>query len=83
MSDKTLLVFFSIVIVVIFSTYFNRKYTERLYDKFKDKPYTWYWFRIFKIPETKDNYTFFLRSLAVFVISVIVLAGVWIIVRPL
>jgi uncharacterized BrkB/YihY/UPF0761 family membrane protein len=73
MTEKILTVLFSIFIIVLFGMNFNEKWSNRNYEKLKHKKYTWYWFKIFKVSETKENFIRFYRVLSLFVISIMTL----------
>lgn len=73
MNDKIIILIFTIFIILLFSLNFNNKWISRNYELLKNNKGTWYWFRIFKIKETKENFVKFLRVLSVFVISVMLI----------
>jgi hypothetical protein len=74
MNEKIILLVFSIIIIILFSLNFNKKWTNRNYKMLKDKNRTWFWFRTFKIDETEENFVKFNRGLSIFVISIMILA---------
>jgi hypothetical protein len=74
MSEKVILLIFSIIVIFIFSLNFNNKWTNRNYEMLKDKNRPWFWFRTFNIEETKENFVKFNRGLSIFVISIMIIA---------
>lgn len=51
----------------------NDKWVNRNYEKLKDKKSSWFWFKLFYVLETKENFIKFKRGLSVFVISIMTL----------
>ena len=70
MTENKLMLTFSFLIVLLFSLNFNKHWNDISYEKLKDKKYIWYWFKLFKVSETKENYIKLNKSLSVFVISI-------------
>lgn len=70
MTEKALLISFCVVVVFLFSLNFNQKWNNKTFEKVKSKNGSWYWFRVFKIEQTKENYIKMVRGLSIFVISV-------------
>ena len=70
MTEKTLLIVFSLVIIILFAMNFNEKWNNKNYEKLKDKKPTWYWFKVFKVPETKENLITLFKGLSIFVIII-------------
>jgi len=66
-----------LVTIVLCSFNFNSTWTNKTFDKIKEKKSTWYWFRVFNIKETNENYIKFVKGLSVFVITIITLALIW------
>ena len=81
MIEKILILSFSIIVVVIFAMNFNDKWVNRNYEKFKDKESIWFWFKVFNILETKENFIMFKRGLSVFVISIMTLTILFILYK--
>jgi hypothetical protein len=52
---------------------FNKKWSDKNYEALKNKKTTWFWFRVFKINETKDNFNTFFRGLSIFAILIMTL----------
>jgi hypothetical protein len=75
MSEKLILLIFSAIVIFLFSMNFNNKWTNRNYEMVKGKNGTWFWFRTFKIEETKENFVKVTRGLSILVI-IIVTTGV-------
>ena len=73
MNETILLTLFSIVIIAIFSLNFNSKFTDMTFKKAKNSYAAWYWFRLFKVQETKENFVKMQKSASIFVISVMIL----------
>jgi hypothetical protein len=73
-NDMVILLVSSIIVVALFSLNFNRKWTNRNYELLKDRKGIWFWFRIFKIEETKENFIKFNHGLSVFVIVIMIVA---------
>jgi hypothetical protein len=76
MNEKTLLIALIFLIIGLFSLNFNRKWNDMNYEKIKNKSYSWYWFRLFKVPETRENYAKFNRGLSFFVITILIIVGI-------
>jgi hypothetical protein len=74
MNDIVTLLIFSIITIVLFSLNFNKKLANRNYELLKDKKRTWFWFRIFKIEETKENFIKFNLGLSIFVIVIMIIS---------
>ena len=51
----------------------NDKWINRNYEKLKDNKSSWFWFKLFNVLETKENFIKFKRGLSVFVISIMTL----------
>jgi hypothetical protein len=73
MTEKLLELLFCTVMIFLFSLNFNSKWTNRNYEKLKSNNLSWYWFRVFKIAETKENFIKFRKGLSVFVIMIMVI----------
>ena len=74
MTEKVILLTFSIVIIFLYGLNFNDKWTNKNYEQLNSKNGTWFWFRTFKIEETKENYVRFIRGISVFVISIMIVS---------
>jgi hypothetical protein len=74
MIEKILILLFSLLIVFLFSLNFNRKWSDRNYEKLKKRTSFWVWLRRFKIEETKDNFIKFQKGLSLFAISVMIIS---------
>ena len=70
MTEKTLLISFSLLIIVLVAMNFNKKWNNKNYEKLKDKKHTWYWFKVFKVSETKENLFKLYKGLSIFVIII-------------
>jgi len=73
MSDILILLIFSIIIIGLFSMNFNSKLANRNYELLKGRKGAWFWFRVFKIEETKENFIKINRGLSVFAIVVMIM----------
>ena len=60
---------------------FNDKWINRNYEKLKDKESSWFWFKVFNVLETKENFIKFKRGLSVFVISIMTLTILFILYK--
>lgn len=80
MTEKILELAFSILMILLFSRNFNKKWSDKNYEKLKTKNITWYWFRVFKIDETKENFNRFIRGLSIFVISIMTLSLIFLLI---
>jgi hypothetical protein len=80
-TEKILIFLFSIFVIILFAMNFNEKWNNRNYERLKDKKHTWYWFKIFKVSETKENFIKFYRALSVFVISILTLIILYTLIR--
>lgn len=54
----------------MFSLNFSNKWADKNYEKLTAKRYIWYWFRVFKVAETKDNFIKLYRGLSILVITI-------------
>ena len=72
MIEKSILIFYSFLVISIFSLNFHEKWTNRVYEKLKNQNSTWFWFEKFKIKKTKDNYIKFLKGLSKIVIFIMI-----------
>ena len=70
MTEKTLIISFSLLIIVLAAMNFNEKWNNKNYEKLKDKKHTWYWFKVFKVSETKENLFKLYKGLSIFVIII-------------
>jgi type IV secretory pathway component VirB8 len=70
MTEKTLLISFSLLIIVLAAMNFNEKWNNKNYEKLKDKKHTWYWFKVFKVSEKKENLFKLYKGLSIFVIII-------------
>ena len=59
--------------IFLFSMNFNSTWRNRDYEKLKDKQRTWFWLRVFKVAETKENYVRFIKGISVFVIVIMII----------
>ena len=81
MIEKILMLLFSLLIIFLFSLNFNRKWSDRNYEKLKSRNSSWVWLRRFKIEETKDNFIKFQKGLSLFAISVMIISIIILIFR--
>ena len=81
MTEKILTLSFSILIVFLFAMNFNDKWRNRNYEKLKDKESIWFWFKLFNVLETKENFIKFKKGLSVFVISIMALTILFILYK--
>lgn len=70
MIEKLVPLIFSSIVIVLFSMNFSSKWTNRNYEKLKDKDRVWFWLRIFNVEESKENYVRFIKGLSMFVIVI-------------
>jgi len=70
MTEKILIIAFCLIISILFSLNFNSKWNDKIFEKVRNRNLTWYWFRVFKIKETKENYIRMQKALSIFVISI-------------
>jgi hypothetical protein len=81
MTEKTILISFSILIIVLFAMNFNEKWNNKNYEKLKDKKHTWYWFKVFKVSETKENLIKLYKVMSIFVIIIQTIAIIFLLTR--
>jgi hypothetical protein len=72
--EKSFLLLFSILIIILFALNFNESWNNKNYENLKFKKYTWFWFKIFKIEETKENLIKFYKGLSLFVILIMTIS---------
>lgn len=66
MAEKILIISYCIVIAFLYSLNFNKKWNDRTFEKLKNRNTTWYWFKIFNIEQTKENYTKMIKGCSIF-----------------
>jgi Na+/H+ antiporter NhaC len=81
MTEKTILISFSILIIVLFAMNFNEKWNNKNHEKLKDKKHTWYWFKVFKVSETKENLIKLYKVMSIFVIIIQTIAIIFLLTR--
>jgi type IV secretory pathway component VirB8 len=81
MTEKTLLISFSLLIIVLAAMNFNEKWNNKNYEKLKDKKHTWYWFKVFKVSETKENLFKLYKGLSIFVIIIQTITIIFLLTR--
>jgi type IV secretory pathway component VirB8 len=81
MTEKMLLISFSLLIIILFAMNFNEKWNNKNYEKLKDKNYTWYWFKVFKVAETKENLIKLYKGLSIFVIIIQAITIIFLLTR--
>ena len=81
MTEKLLILLFSLLMIFLFSMNFNRKWSDRNYEKVKNRNSSWFWIRRFKFEETKANYIKFQKGQSIFVISVMIITIMLIFLR--
>ena len=81
MTEKTLLISFSLLIIVLVAMNFNKKWNNKNYEKLKDKKHTWYWFKVFKVSETKENLFKLYKGLSIFVIIIQTITIIFLLTR--
>ena len=74
MSEKIMVLIFSIIVILLLSLNFNDKWSIKNYERLKDKNVTWFWFRTFRIKESEENLIRFWRGLSIFVISIMIVS---------
>lgn len=70
MTEKIFLLTFCLVVTFLFSMNFNQKWSDKTFERVKNRNATWYWFKVFKIEKTKENYIKILKGLSIVVICV-------------
>lgn len=70
-----------IVIIIQFSLCFSDKWANKQFEKIKDNESTWVWLKVFKIPETRENFFKFARIVSAIVIVGMILNVIWLIVK--
>ena len=73
MSEKVVVICFSIGVSILFLLNFNNRLVDKGFEKAKSRQLTWFWIRLFKSEETKENYVKMVRGFSIFVISVMLL----------
>ena len=68
MTEKIFLLTFCVVVTFLFSMNFNQKWSDRGFESVKSRNSTWYWFKVFKIEKTKENYIKILKGLSIAVV---------------
>ena len=73
MIEQILLLSFCVIMISLFSLNFNKRYSNKNYEKLKFKNSN-FWFKTFKIEESKEKYINFQKNLSVFVIVIMMVA---------
>jgi len=81
MTEKTLIISFSLLIIVLAAMNFNDKWNNKNYEKLKYKKHTWYWFKVFKVSETKENLFKLYKGLSIFVIIIQTITIIFLLTR--
>jgi len=74
MTEKAILIIISFIIILLFSANFWDEWANYNYEYLKDKKYVWFWFKVFNIKESKENFKKFIRSMSVMVILIMVIS---------
>lgn len=74
MNENLLSVLFSLIIIILFSLNFNKSWSDRTYEKLLGSKKPWFWFKVFNIEVTKDNYLKFSKGLSIFVIVIMIIS---------
>jgi hypothetical protein len=74
MNEKFICLFYGLMITFLFSMNFNKTWINRYYERVKNYNLAWYWFRVFKIEETKENFIKFQKGISIFVISIMIIS---------
>ena len=74
MTEKILVLSYCVIVILLFALNFNHKWADTTYEKIKPVRATWYWFRVFKIPETKENFMKFQKRISLFVITIMIIS---------
>ena len=69
------------VVIFQFACGFNNKWANRQFEKIKDDKLTWTWLKIFKVPETKENFFKFARIISAMVIMAMIFNIVLLIIK--
>jgi hypothetical protein len=70
-----------LIAIFQFARSFNDKWANKQFEKMKDNESTWVWLKVFKIPETKENFFKFARIVSAIVITGMIFNIAWLIVR--
>jgi hypothetical protein len=73
MQEKIILFTFCVALILVFALNFNPNWTDKIFERVKNRKSTWYWLRAFKIDETKENYLKMIKALSLFVIVIMTL----------
>lgn len=69
MIEKILISVYCIVVIGIFSMNIWGNRANIWYENYKDFRPMWFWFRVFKIPQTKENFIKFVKIISMIPIS--------------
>lgn len=79
---KTILIVGICVIAIIqFSFAFNSKWANKQFEQIKDNESTWVWLKIFKVPQTKENFSKAARIVSAIAMVGLILNIIWLIVK--
>ncbi|MEI8086215.1 MAG: hypothetical protein WCG93_08370 [Paludibacter sp.] len=73
MQEELIQIIYCVFIILLFVLSYSKNNLEKMYEKVKDKKFTWFWLRLFKIETTKENFIALCRYQSIFVISIMVL----------
>ena len=75
---KTIFVIAICVVVIIqFSLGFNDNWANKQFEKIKDEESTWVWLKVFKVPQTKENFFKAARIVSAIVVLLATLNIIW------
>lgn len=79
---KTILVIAICVVVIIqFSLAFSDKWANKQFEKIKDEESTWVWLKVFRVPQTKENFFKAARIVSAITIFLMILNIIWQIIK--
>ncbi len=74
MIEKLSIIAFFFCMIFLFSLNLNKKLSDKNYETLKNKKSTWYWFKVFNISQSKENFVIFHKLLSVLAITIMLLS---------
>jgi hypothetical protein len=70
-----------IVVIIQFSLAFNDNWANKQFEKVKDEESTWVWLKVFKVPQTRENFFKAARIVSAIVVFLAILNIIWQIIK--
>jgi hypothetical protein len=81
MTEKLLHLVFPIIIAGVFALNFNDRWTNQNYETLKSQSFVWFWFRLFNVDVSRQNFARFIKWLSAFVIFLQIISLILVLVN--